>query len=143
MSTPSSGLVLSADPPPIFPDLGVPPHMPDLDGVSHPCDLGPGSALEPGSSHAGTVPAPGPHARREGTASRDAGSGWCSQIRRRQHHPSPKVSKQGSQQLTEQLDHTAGRKRSQGVPGPSIFLFVCLQGPVLTPQADCAVAALS
>lgn len=51
---------------PIFPDLGVPPHMPDLDGVSHPCDLGPGSALEPGSSHAGTVPPPGPHARREG-----------------------------------------------------------------------------
>lgn len=82
-----------------------------------------------------------------GTAPRDGGSKWFSQTRRHhQHHPSPQGSKQGSQQVTGLLGHT-GRKRSQGLPPghlsvcQSIFLSVCLQGPVLTPQAVCAVAA--
>ena len=62
-----------------------------------------------------------------------------------QHHPSTQVSKQGSQQVTELLG-CMGRKRSQGLPPgllsvcQSIFLSVCLQGPVLTRQAVCAVA---
>ena len=81
---------------------------------------------------------------RRGTASRDGGSGRCSQTGRRQHHPSPEVSKQGSQQVTELLDQTAGRKQSRGSQGLlSICLSACLQGPVLTPQAEHAAATLS
>ena len=71
---------------PIVPDLGVLPHKPNLDGVSHPCDLGPGATLEPGSRHGGTMPLPGPPTRREG----DCFQGWWEwMVLTKQEMPAP------------------------------------------------------
>lgn len=72
-TTPSSGLTCTLlTLRPIVPNLGVPLHTPNLDGIPYPCDLGPGVALGPGSRSWSTVPSPGLQARQEG----DCLQGW-------------------------------------------------------------------
>lgn len=128
-STPSSGLTCSLlTLLPFVPEPGVPHYMPNA-MVPHrepfpvTWALGPGATLEPGSGHGGTVPPPGPHARQEGGCLQGWWQ-WTALTNQEAPAPGPQVSRQGSQQVTDLLDHMAGRKQNRGPSG--FHLSVCL-----------------
>ena len=117
-----------------------------------PCDLGPGSTLEPGSRHGGNGATRGPHARQEA----DCLQGWWEwTVLTNQETPAPRtqVSKQGSQQVTELLDHTAGRKQNWDARGFHQSVCVpagpcphrspprlCVQWPLLLEHLSCSLS---
>ena len=121
-STPSSGLMCSLlTPPPIVPDPGVPLHTPDLDDVLHPKPLPVTWALGPLWSLAVGVgvqcPHPWPTCHTGGALPPGmvGVNGSHKPGDTTQHHSSPQVSTQGSQQVTGPLGHM-GRKWGQGLP---------------------------
>ena len=86
--------VVSADPLPTVPDRGIPPHVPDLDGVPPPEPLSVTWAQVPPWSLAAGVgvwcPPPWSTRLRGGAAPRDGGRGRCSLTRSHQRPPGPR-----------------------------------------------------